>query len=436
LNILKNKSKQDDAQLSSQQQQNATFKMTPEIQELLEYKNKLENELNIKSTTTSPNNFINNNTFSTSSPTIISNSNETLNEAYKLLQAVQQQLEQLRSKFKNAASSSSSSVNGSGPSQTPITITISQQDQERFNILTKKKAELEILINKEQQKYSTITTTTPTQMVNGTQLTNNMTPIHIVNNNSNINGSINNKIPIKIRNIVTTPGSTTPTILNTSSYTMNTNLNQQQQQQQPLRTLIINNKDNQLTNIISSPSILNGTMIPSTGDTSISQATIASLQTQHFPGLIFKVLSFDELVRHGIITKDTDKTIINYLIKFDRTAELRAPEEIRLIKMNQIRMVKNHLEQQKKNVEEMKLKQKKQIHDQLLLDQKLAVECDYRSEFTDLIDAIKRLSRYHVYQKTTFEPTETESKKRKLFFFSFSLFDLLIKNSFLFCFIS
>ena len=51
------------------------------------------------------------------------------------------------------------------------------------------------------------------------------------------------------------------------------------------------------------------------------------------------------------------------------------------------------------------------IQEQLVKDQKLVIEPDFKTPFQDKTDAIKRLSRYHVLQKTLYEPTEAESKK-------------------------
>ncbi len=47
----------------------------------------------------------------------------------------------------------------------------------------------------------------------------------------------------------------------------------------------------------------------------------------------------------------------------------------------------------------------------MIKDQKLVIEPEFKTPFQDKTDAIKRRSRYHVFQKTLHEPTEAESQK-------------------------
>ena len=95
----------------------------------------------------------------------------------------------------------------------------------------------------------------------------------------------------------------------------------------------------------------------------------------------------------------------------ERAASLIGPEasseQADAFAKNQVRLVKKYLEQQLAVRHAVRTR----IHEQLVKDQKLALEPDYKSPFVDKTDAIKRLSRFHVFQKTLYEPTEEDGKK-------------------------
>lgn len=133
-----------------------------------------------------------------------------------------------------------------------------------------------------------------------------------------------------------------------------------------------------------------------------------NLHKQNFAHVQFKCLNFEELAQHGIITKQTDDLTINLLKQLDeRASTVINPEQVQSFAKNQVKLVKKYLEQQQM----FKQTVRNRIHDQLLKDQKLVVEPDFRTPFADKTDAIKRLSRYHVLQKTLFEPDEAEANK-------------------------
>ena len=91
----------------------------------------------------------------------------------------------------------------------------------------------------------------------------------------------------------------------------------------------------------------------------------------------------------------------------DRASTVINPDQVESFSRNQVKLVKKYLEQQ----HSFKQTVRTRIQEQLIKDQKLVLEPDFRTPFQDKTDAIKRLSRYHVLQKTLHEPTESESKK-------------------------
>ena len=112
--------------------------------------------------------------------------------------------------------------------------------------------------------------------------------------------------------------------------------------------------------------------------------------------------------QNGIITKQTDDLTINLLKQLDeRASTVINTDQVESFSRNQVKLVKKYLEQQ----HSFKQTVRTRIQEQLIKDQKLVIEPDFRTPFQDKTDAIKRLSRYHVLQKTLHEPTDTETKK-------------------------
>lgn len=138
-----------------------------------------------------------------------------------------------------------------------------------------------------------------------------------------------------------------------------------------------------------------------------------NLHKQHFPHVQFKFLNFEELAQHGVITKQTDEATMQLLKQLDEKAStVINSEQAQSFAKNQVKLVRKYLEQQQL----AKMTVRTRINEQLLKDQKLALEPDYKTPFADKTDAIKRLSRYHVFQKTLFEPTEEDTRKCNLSF--------------------
>ncbi|RNA38296.1 mucin-17 isoform X1 [Brachionus plicatilis] len=169
----------------------------------------------------------------------------------------------------------------------------------------------------------------------------------------------------------------------------------------PLRTLVINNKDNTATSSVNaSPSLPTGPVI------SLQQAI--ALKKQNFAHLELKCLNFEELAQNGVISRESGELTVNLLRQLDeRISQVINREQLESFQKNQVKLVRKYLEQQhlaKQNI-------KNSINEQLVKDQKLAAEPDFKTPFNDRTDAIKRLSRYHVFQKTYFEPSHEDSKK-------------------------
>lgn len=173
----------------------------------------------------------------------------------------------------------------------------------------------------------------------------------------------------------------------------------------PLRTLVINNKDNTATSSANASPVA----IPIGPVISLQQAI--NLKKQNFADLELKCLNFEELAQNGVITKETGELTINLLKQLDeRISQVINREQLEAFQKNQVKLVRKYLEQQhlaKQNI-------KNCINEQLAKDQKLATEPDFKTPFNDRTDAIKRLSRYHVFQKTYYEPNTEDSQKCKL----------------------
>jgi hypothetical protein len=243
----------------------------------------------------------------------------------------------------------------------------------------------------------------------------------------------NKQTPVKIRNVFSnlnaTPTSAAVTV-NASPSVIGT------AQATPLRTLVLNSKD---TNVLAgtSPSIVmvagnsaanNAALVNSNITTSTTTAVAASnalnvpsvphtaayaaqLHKQHFAHVNFKCLSFEELAMHSVITKATDDLTIVLLKQLDERASTVINQEQReAFTKNQVRLVKKYLEQQ----QAAKALIRTRMNDQLSKDQRMVLESEYKQPFLDKTEAIKRLSRYHVLQKTFHEPGGEEAQKCNL----------------------
>jgi hypothetical protein len=89
----------------------------------------------------------------------------------------------------------------------------------------------------------------------------------------------------------------------------------------------------------------------------------------------------------------------------DKLCELTIEKQQAFIK-NQTKLISKYLEQY-----QPKYTIKTNIRNQLQRDQELALNPELKTSFIDKSDAIKRLSRYHVLQHTTYEPTSDEFQK-------------------------
>lgn len=321
----------------------------------------------------------------------------SLTEKYKLNDIIKNQIEQIKQSLIK---------------HQELSLSVQQQQQfkDKYLMLVKKQSEIQSLIDRQEKETSTTTTTsTPTSSTSTASIKTVQSSSQIVNvlNQTNVNTTVIKQTPIKIRNVISSSSSQS-----SPSAPSITVLKSVPQQQTPLRTLVINNKDN--------TPVLTTTTTTSTTNP-INPATLGILPIQHainlhkqnFPHVNFRCLNFEELAQHAVITKDTDELTFNLLRQLDdRAAQVINRDQLESFTKNQVKLVKKYLEQQlfaKQNV-------RNRINEQLCKDQKLATEPDFRNKFTDKTDAIKRLSRYHVFQKTCFEPSEQESEKCKAFY--------------------
>jgi hypothetical protein len=77
------------------------------------------------------------------------------------------------------------------------------------------------------------------------------------------------------------------------------------------------------------------------------------------------------------------------------------------------------------------------LYEVLMRDQELACNPDSKTTFRDRNDAIKRLSRFHVFQRTTQEPSLEDCEKcmknnnnNKLFYTNFYFYIFLVEDCF------
>jgi hypothetical protein len=429
---------------TGQQQLVMTQDEYDQMKRLMEIQNKLQNE--IKQEVTNISTTTNNNSTSTNYTTTTNNNissidsnpstnllvQQTLAEKYKMNEIIKQQLDQIKLKLAqsklgtaNANTQNQSSINNlSSDSSSEF-----QNQQQTYVALVKKQTEI-------QQQIAQLEQNTSSKILVATTSHNNI----IVNGGVGgaqqeiyLNGITANQIrqtPVKIRNVITgspapaspvTTVSTTATIIKTGQNTT------------PLRTLVINS-NNANSPIIATTTAATATLTNTLQSTSSVAAqslnipTILPLQyavnlhKQFFPHVQFKCLNFEELAQNSVITKQTDELTFVLLRQLDeRAATVINQEQKEAFAKNQIKLVKKYLEQQ------LLLKNtiKTRISEQLSKDQKLVLEPDFKTPFADKTEAIKRLSRYHVLQKTYHEPTEEESQKCNKINFNCSFFRVL-----------
>jgi hypothetical protein len=306
-----------------------------------------------------------------------------------------------------------------------------QAMKEKLVTLIKKQSEIQLLIDQ-----TPVSNLTDQQNVTNNLLNITKSAPNIPNNQSNNTGntsSANKQTPIKIRNFISS---------NTSQSNLNNDkiINNNTSSTTPLRTLVINNNiapintstNNNLnkigpqltvSNLINNSSSNNKPLNVATSLSNVQGATSSphsitqelislesatNLQKQYFPHVKFKCLNFIELAQHSIITKQTSEFTINLIKQLDdRASTVINPDQVESFTKNQVKLVKKYLDQQ----QTFKLAIKNRIQDQLSKDQRLVIESDYKTPFVDKTDAIKRLSRYHVLQKTFFEPNEEDCLK-------------------------
>jgi hypothetical protein len=263
--------------------------------------------------------------------------------------------------------------------------------KEKLNALVKKQLEVQLLID----QYNV-------SVNSSTNITDSCTPNFNIGNNNN-----NKQTPIKIRNYIS---SSTNQTSNSDKTISNT----------PLKTLIFNNNttNSNSYNINNSNKQLISPNITNDKITSINQSQLNTqelislenakiLQKQHFPHVQFKCLNFLELAQHSVITKQTSDLTINLIKQLDeRASKVINPDQVESFSKNQIKLVNKYLEQQQC----FKQIIKNRISEQLSKDHRFVLDPDYKTPFSDKTDAIKRLSRYHVFQKTNFEPSEEETE--------------------------
>jgi len=424
----------------------------------------------------------------------------------RIVELIKNQINQLKANYDSLTAKQGASTN------TSELFMQQSQIREKLNALLKKKAEIEAILTQEnakpalaqhnqqqqQQQQQTkllnapivLSVNNPNTALNDTQTGNSSASYQLVNqsgqvinvvNGSNLNFNLNGQsqqtqqsivsniplqsnqhkqTPIKIKNFLSTNQYNNS---NANSYTTTTTVNSSpnsltainKQQITPLRTLVINNRDNTLSSSSTgSPvpiTIINGNAmtVNSNVNTNQSSTTVinklptqtattttttatgliplsvaSNLHKQQFPHVQFKCLNFEELAQHGLITKQTDELTMILLKQLDEKAStVINQDQLQSFAKNQVKLVKKYLEQQ----QTLKTTVRNRIHEQLNKEQKTIVETDCKQPFADRTDAIKRLSSYHLLQKTMFEPSEEDSAKCKtILFLSLTNFQLII----------
>lgn len=391
---------------TGQQQLVMTQEEFDQMKKLMELQSKLAAECKAESATTS-----NTTTTAVSSATSSLQNNllrQQLQEKQKLLELVKQQLDQVKHQ---------SQIN-SGQ--------MTNDQQQKYMVLSKKQLELstQIAQMEKQLGISSMNTNSPstqktlllatTTLPDGTQQTvplDGTTILNIGNQNQSptvltanmlASNSANKQTPIKIRNVITNIASPSNSALASHSPSSSSTTT-------PLRTLVLNANASMAG--VSSTSTINAT---STSVNSLNVPTVLpahyaiALHKQYFPHVQFKCLNFEELAQHSVITKQTDELTLTLLRQLDEKASTVINQEQKeAFAKNQVRIVKKYLEAQ------LQAKQvvRNRMIEQLDRDQRLVINPDYKTQFVDRNDAIKRLSRYHVLQKTLYEPKEEDSQK-------------------------
>jgi hypothetical protein len=319
-----------------------------------------------------------------------------------------------------------------------------------------------ILISMQQQPGTPTSTTSGQIIMNGLgntasggayafNNTQNMSPsiasVIPINSAANVASSAmliggNKQTPMKIRNVFSNL-TTTPTTTSVQNAAINVNASPTVigvggavQGGTPLRTLVLNAKDPNVvltgtssTLVMTGPGVNNNSTLVNSNVASSSTTTntnttnilsnipsvvphtaayAAQLHKQHFSHVTFKCLSFEELAMHSVITRATEDLTIVLLKQLDeRAATVINQEQREAFTKNQVRLVRKYLEQQ----QAVKALIRTRMNDQLSKDQRMVLEPEYKQPFLDKTEAIKRLSRYHVLQKTFHEPGEEDAKK-------------------------
>lgn len=335
----------------------------------------------------------------------------SLSDKYRILDLVKKQLLTLKTTLTNL-------------SQVKLETTsnqLQQQEQlkEKYSLLIKKQTEIQTLIQIQEKEVSNndSTVTDIAQYQINDQVKQNVSnsipasAIHIVNS-----PPLAKQAPIKIRNVITTTPSSPVTSQSTANKTnFNSPITTIKQQTTPLRSIVLNNNVTHSTPV---------QMTQITNDSNILPlAAVANLQKLHFPNVQFKCLNFDELAQHSLITKQTDETTIDMLKELDEKAsQLINVDQVQTFAKNQVKLARKYLEQQIS----IKQSKRRKFQDQLNNDHRSVLEqLNFKTDFHDKLDAIKRLTPYHVFQKTLLEPTEEDCSKCILYFIKLFSFDLI-----------
>ena len=335
----------------------------------------------------------------------------SLSDKYRILDLVKKQLLTLKTTLTNL-------------SQVKLETTsnqLQQQEQlkEKYSLLIKKQTEIQTLIQiqekEESNNDSTVTDIAQYQINDQVKqnVSNNIptSAIHIVNS-----PPLAKQAPIKIRNVITTTPSSPVTSQSTTNKTnFNSPITTIKQQTTPLRSIVLNNNVTHSTPVQMTQITTDSNILP--------LVAVANLQKLHFPNVQFKCLNFDELAQHSLITKQTDETTIDMLKELDEKAsQLINVDQVQTFAKNQVKLARKYLEQQIS----IKQSKRRKFQDQLNNDHRSVLEqLNFKTDFHDKLDAIKRLTPYHVFQKTLYEPTEEECSKCILYFIKLFSFDLI-----------
>ena len=94
-----------------------------------------------------------------------------------------------------------------------------------------------------------------------------------------------------------------------------------------------------------------------------------------------------------------------------KATQLINKDQVETFAKNQVKLARKYLEQQTS----LKHSKRRKFQDQLARDHKNVLDRqNFTTIFADRMDAIKRLTPYHIFQKTAYEPTEEEDLKCKI----------------------